>query len=49
MSQNDYVIGLLLALIVLAAIPMFATGITWLSVLLLLVVWSSVYSQKGSL
>jgi hypothetical protein len=48
-TQNDYVIGLLLALIVLSAIPVFATGVLWVSLLLLLMVWTYVYQQKGSL
>jgi hypothetical protein len=48
-TQNEYVVGLLLALIVLASIPVFANGMMWLSILLLVLVWSNVYKQKGSL
>lgn len=46
MDEEAYVVGLLLLLIVLAAVPIFATGITWLSLLLLLIVWSGVIAKK---
>ncbi len=48
MDEDAYVVGLLLALIVLAAVPMFATGVTWFGVLLLIMVWSGVIAKKGS-
>jgi hypothetical protein len=34
-------------LIVAAAVPMFAPGVTWLGVLLLIMVWTYVYKKKA--
>ncbi len=50
MKANDpAVVGLLLVLIVASAVPVLSTGVTWLAALLLVIVWSSVEKQKGSL
>jgi hypothetical protein len=46
--KDEYVVGLLLVLIVLSAIPMLSTGILWCSALLLVMVWSRAFSVKGT-
>ncbi len=46
--REPYLVGLLLALVILAAVPVFATGITWFAVLLLVMVWSYALRVKAS-
>jgi hypothetical protein len=48
MDEDAYVVGLLLTLVVLSAVPVLATGITWFSVLLLVVVWTPIIAKKAA-
>ena len=41
-TRDDYVMGLLLALVFFAAIPLTSTAALWLSVLLLVLVWGPI-------
>lgn len=48
-TQDDYVIGLLLALIIFSSIPVTSGAALWLSVLLLAIVWLPVINGKVTL